>query len=114
MYPPAHTTEKVRYSDFPPVELSVEQIESTIQDYVRTATWAMECGFDGVEIHAGNGYLPEQFLASNVNRRTDHYGGSPEKRCNFVLQLMSEVSQAIGEENLAIRLTPPPGFAPHA
>jgi len=106
MYPPPHATEMVRYSDFPPSEMTVEQIKSTIQDYVRTATWAMECGYDGVEVHGGNGYLPEQFLASNVNKRTDHYGGSPEKRCNFVLELMRQLAEAIGEDNLAIRLSP--------
>ena len=106
MYPPPHTTEMIRYSDFPPSEMTVEKIKSTIQDYVRTATWAMECGYDGVEIHGGNGYLPEQFLASNVNKRTDHYGGSPEKRCNFVLELMNQLSEAIGQDKLAIRLTP--------
>jgi 2,4-dienoyl-CoA reductase-like NADH-dependent reductase (Old Yellow Enzyme family) len=96
----------VRYVDNPPIELTVEHIKKTIQDYVRTAKWAMECGFDGVEVHGGNGYLPEQFLASNVNKRTDAYGGSPEKRCTFTLELMEELSKAIGEENLAIRLSP--------
>ena len=106
LYPPPHTTELVRYSDFPPTEMSIEHIKSTIRDYVRTATWAMECGYDGVEVHGGNGYLPEQFLASNVNKRTDHYGGSPDRRCSFILELMSELSKAIGDDNLAIRLTP--------
>ncbi len=105
-YPPPHTATQVRYRDFPPTELSVSQIRETIQDYVRTAQWAMECGFDGVELHAGNGYLPEQFLASNVNKRSDRYGGSPEKRCTFVLELMAALAQAVGEENLAIRLSP--------
>jgi 2,4-dienoyl-CoA reductase-like NADH-dependent reductase (Old Yellow Enzyme family) len=105
-YPPPHTTKQVRYVDNPPIELTVEHIKKTIQDYVRTAKWAIECGFDGVEVHGGNGYLPEQFLASNVNKRTDAYGGSPEKRCTFTLELMEELSKAIGEENLAIRLSP--------
>jgi 2,4-dienoyl-CoA reductase-like NADH-dependent reductase (Old Yellow Enzyme family) len=107
MFPPPHTSEQVRYSDFPPEEMSVSHIKKTIQDFVRTAKWAVEeCGFDGVEVHGGNGYLIEQFLASNVNKRTDAYGGSYEKRCTFALELMDELSMAIGEENLAIRLTP--------
>jgi 2,4-dienoyl-CoA reductase-like NADH-dependent reductase (Old Yellow Enzyme family) len=105
-YPPPHTEKQVRYREYPPVALSVDHIKRTIQDFVRTAQWAMECGFDGVELHAGNGYLPEQFLASNVNKRTDSYGGSPEKRCTFVLELMEELGKAIGDENLAIRLSP--------
>jgi 2,4-dienoyl-CoA reductase-like NADH-dependent reductase (Old Yellow Enzyme family) len=105
-YPPPHTSKQVRYVDNPPIALTVEHIKRTIQDYVRTAKWAVECGFDGVEVHGGNGYLPEQFLASNVNKRTDAYGGSPAKRCTFTLELMDELSKAIGEENLAIRLSP--------
>ncbi|KAJ4292367.1 hypothetical protein N0V90_009028 [Kalmusia sp. IMI 367209] len=106
-YPAPHTTKHIRFRDFPPTELSVDHIKRTIEDYVRTAKWAVEdCGFDGVEVHGANGYLPEQFLASNVNKRTDAYGGSPEKRCEFVVELMRELGKAIGDENLAIRLSP--------
>ncbi|PTD09462.1 12-oxophytodienoate reductase 2 [Fusarium culmorum] len=90
----------------PPVEMTVEKIKSTIGDYVNAAKNAIEAGFDGVEVHGGNGYLPEQFLSSNINKRTDHYGGSEEKRCNFVLELMNELAKAVGQDNLAIRLTP--------
>lgn len=55
----------------------------------------------------GNGYLPEQFLSSNINKRTDDYGGTPEKRCRFVFELMAALAEAVGgDENLAIRLTP--------
>jgi 2,4-dienoyl-CoA reductase-like NADH-dependent reductase (Old Yellow Enzyme family) len=86
--------------------MSVAHIKQTIQDYCKAAKTAMEIGFDGVEIHGGNGYLPEQFLSSNVNKRTDDYGGSPEKRCQFVFELMAEVAKTIGEQNLAIRLSP--------
>jgi len=59
-----------------------------------------------MEIHGGNGYLPEQFLSSNINKRTDTYGGTPEKRCKFVLELMYALKDAIGENRLAIRLSP--------
>jgi 2,4-dienoyl-CoA reductase-like NADH-dependent reductase (Old Yellow Enzyme family) len=51
-------------------------------------------------------YLPEQFLSSNVNIRTDAYGGSPKKRCEFTLELMDALAEAVGEENTALRLTP--------
>ena len=101
-----HTEKQVRYHEHLPVALSVARIKSTIQDFVRTANWAMECGFDGVELHAGNRYLPEQFLASNVNKRTDSYGSSHEKRYTFVLERLEELSRAIGDENFAIRLSP--------
>jgi 2,4-dienoyl-CoA reductase-like NADH-dependent reductase (Old Yellow Enzyme family) len=89
------------------MELSHEGIKKQIADYVAAAKAAVEeCGFDGVEIHGGNGYLPEQFLSSNINKRNDEYGGSPEKRCRFVLELMDALAGAIGEDRLAIRLTP--------
>jgi 2,4-dienoyl-CoA reductase-like NADH-dependent reductase (Old Yellow Enzyme family) len=86
--------------------MTVEHIQKTIADYCAAAKTAMDIGFDGVEIHAGNGYLPEQFLSSNINKREDSYGGTPEKRCHFIFELMSAVAQTIGEENLSIRLSP--------
>ncbi|KAA8652849.1 hypothetical protein EYZ11_003325 [Aspergillus tanneri] len=105
-HPPVGSTVPVRYADHPPIELSVEHLKRTIRDYCQAAETAMRIGFDGVELHAGNGYLPEQFLSSNVNRRTDEYGGSPEKRCRFVLELMDALAQSVGQENLSIRLSP--------
>ncbi|KAF2706223.1 FMN-linked oxidoreductase [Pleomassaria siparia CBS 279.74] len=103
--PPGHS-ELVKYGDYPPIELSKDHIERTIADYCKAALMAIEAGFDGIEVHGGNGYLPEQFLSSNINQRTDEYGGSPPKRCRFVIELMESLSQAIGGENCAIRLSP--------
>ncbi|KAF4120599.1 NADH:flavin oxidoreductase / NADH oxidase family [Geosmithia morbida] len=105
-YPPPHTATPVRLADYPPIELSVEHIKRTIGDYRAAAKAAIEAGFDGVELHGGNGYLPEQFLSSNSNRRTDQYGGSPEKRCTFPLELMEALAQEVGQDRLAIRLSP--------
>ncbi|RMJ23114.1 12-oxophytodienoate reductase [Aspergillus sp. HF37] len=105
-HPPVGSTKPVPYADYPPIELSVPHIKQTIQDFCSAAATAMKIGFDGVEVHGGNGYLPEQFLSSNVNKRSDDYGGSPEKRCRFVLELMDELAKTIGEENLSIRLSP--------
>jgi 2,4-dienoyl-CoA reductase-like NADH-dependent reductase (Old Yellow Enzyme family) len=106
-YPPPGSSTQVKYADYPPTELSHEGIKGQIADYVRAAKLAVEeCGFDGVELHGGNGYLPEQFLSSNINTRTDEYGGSPEKRCRFVLEVMEALKEAVGEDRLAIRLTP--------
>ena len=103
-YPPPFTSSQVRYADFPPTKLSLDGIKKQISDYVNSAKLAIEqCGFDGVEVHDGNGYLPEQFLSSNINKRTDAYGGSPEKCCKFVLELMEALAEAIGEDKLAIR-----------
>jgi 2,4-dienoyl-CoA reductase-like NADH-dependent reductase (Old Yellow Enzyme family) len=106
-YPPPSSSTPVKYRDFPPTELSVEGIKRQIADYVTAAKAAIqECGFDGVEVHGGNGYLPEQFLSSNINKRTDAYGGTPEKRCTFVIELMEGLKRAIGEDKLALRLSP--------
>ncbi|KAK8213766.1 hypothetical protein IWZ01DRAFT_215574 [Phyllosticta capitalensis] len=105
-YPPPGSDKQVKFVDHPPIELTVEHIKKTIADFVQAAKNAIEAGFDGVEVHGANGYLVEEFLLSNVNKRTDEYGGTPEKRCKFVLELMDELSKAIGQENLAIRLSP--------
>ncbi|RMJ09891.1 hypothetical protein CDV36_010492 [Fusarium kuroshium] len=105
-YPAPHSTTPVKLSDHPPIELTVDHIKKTIDDYRKAAKTAMDIGFDGVELHAGNGYLPEQFLSTNINKRTDEYGGTAEKRCKFPLELMEELAKTVGQENLAIRLTP--------
>ncbi|KAJ5567322.1 hypothetical protein N7535_006628, partial [Penicillium sp. DV-2018c] len=105
-HPPVGSTKPVPYVNHPPIELTVEHIKRTIDDYCKAAKTAMEIGFDGVEVHGGNGYLPEQFLSSNINKRQDAYGGTPEKRCQFVFELMNQLAQTIGQENLAIRLSP--------
>ncbi|KAI1090609.1 FMN-linked oxidoreductase [Rostrohypoxylon terebratum] len=105
-YPPPHSTQQVKLVDYPPIEMTIPKIKSTIQDYCNAARLALQAGFDGVEVHGANGYLPEQFLSSNINRRTDEYGGTPEKRCKFVLELMDELAKVVGQENLSIRLSP--------
>jgi 2,4-dienoyl-CoA reductase-like NADH-dependent reductase (Old Yellow Enzyme family) len=94
------------YKDFPPEALSEDGIKRTISDHVAAAKMAIRAGFDGVELHGGNGYLLEQFLSSNVNKRMDKYGGSSEKRCAFVLELLEEVGKVIGLENVSLRLSP--------
>lgn len=106
VYPPPHSATQVKMAEHPPIELTQEHIARTIDDYCESARMAMEIGFDGVELHGGNGYLPEQFLSSNANKRTDAYGGTPEKRCKFVIDLMERLANVVGEANLAIRLTP--------
>ena len=104
--PPSYTG-SMKYADTPPLALAVDGIERTIADIVHCAKLAVEsAGFDGIEIHGANGYLVEQFLNDNINQRTDDYGGSPEKRCRFGLDLMEALAQAIGGENVAIRLSP--------
>lgn len=89
-----------------PKELSPEEIETTKGEYVRAARNAVEAGFDGIELHGANGYLLEQFLSPHSNRRTDQYGGSIENRARFILEVAREISDVIGKERTAIRLSP--------
>jgi len=89
-----------------PKALTPEEIEQIIQDYKQAASNAMEAGFDGVELHAAFGYLPNQFLADSSNHRTDQYGGSIENRNRFVLEVMQQLVDAAGADKVAIRISP--------
>jgi N-ethylmaleimide reductase len=89
-----------------PKEMTLDEIKSTIQDYIQAAKNAMEAGFDGVEIHGANGYLVDQFLCDGSNHRTDEYGGSLENRQRFALEIINGIGEAIGFNKTAIRLTP--------
>ena len=89
-----------------PIEMTEAHIAEAKREFVQAAKNAMYAGFDGVELHGANGYLLEQFLSSNVNQRTDNYGGSIENRARFVLEVVKEISEAIGREKTAIRLSP--------
>ncbi|GAB3168374.1 alkene reductase [Telluribacter humicola] len=89
-----------------PVALTTDGIASVIDGYVRSAQNAMEAGFDGVELHGANGYLPEQFLNPNVNNRTDAYGGSIENRSRLTLEIAKRVADAIGPGKVGVRISP--------
>lgn len=89
-----------------PRALTLEEVDQIIQDYKQAAINAIEAGFDGVELHAAFGYLPNQFLAESANQRTDQYGGSNENRNRFVLEILQEMVAAIGPNKVAIRLSP--------
>lgn len=89
-----------------PREMTAADVEKTLEEYVKAAENAVEAGFDGVEIHAANGYLPSQFLNPHSNKRTDAYGGSIAGRSRFVLELGKAISEAIGNERTGIRLSP--------
>lgn len=89
-----------------PTALTVEEIQQVIADYKQAAINAIAAGFDGVELHAAFGYLPNQFLADSSNKRTDEYGGSIENRNRFVLEVMQEMVNAIGADKVGIKLSP--------
>lgn len=89
-----------------PRALSTQEIKGIVEDYRQAAVNAIEAGFDGVEVHAGNGYLIDQFLRSTSNKRTDQYGGGLENRIRFALEIIKAISDEIGAERTAIRLAP--------
>jgi N-ethylmaleimide reductase len=89
-----------------PRAIETQAIPELINSYVQAANNALEAGFDGVEIHAANGYLLEQFLQSRSNQRTDAYGGSIENRCRLVIEIAQRVVDAIGKGRTGIRLSP--------
>ncbi len=93
----AHTTPRV---------MALTDIAATIQEYAQAAKLAMEAGFDGVELHAANGYLIEQFLNGNINKRTDEYGGGADGRNRFALEVARATVAAIGADKVGMRLSP--------
>lgn len=89
-----------------PRALTGADIEVAIGEFANAARLAIAAGFDGIELHAANGYLLEQFLNANVNRRTDGYGATPEGRNRFVLEVVRATVKEIGAERVGIRLSP--------
>ncbi len=89
-----------------PAAMSEADIKAAIAEFVVGAKNAIAAGFDGVELHAANGYLLEQFIRPTSNRRSDNYGGAIENRARFVLEVADAVIAAIGKEKTGIRLSP--------
>nr|POF07942.1 12-oxophytodienoate reductase 2 [Quercus suber] len=90
----------------PPRRLRIEEIPQIVNDFRLAARYAIEAGFDGVEIHGAHGYLIAQFMKDQVNDRTDQYGGSLENRCRFALEIVEAVSNEIGADRVGIKLSP--------
>ncbi|WP_294137087.1 alkene reductase [Sphingobium sp.] len=86
--------------------LATEEIPGLIDTYVTAAHNAIRAGFDGVQIHAANGYLIDQFLRDNANFRTDQYGGSIENRVRLLAEVTQAVADAIGADKVSVRLSP--------
>lgn len=89
-----------------PRALALDELPGIVADYRSAARAAMEAGFDGVEIHAANGYLLDQFLKTGANERTDAYGGSIENRSRLLLEVVAAVCDEIGADRTGIRLSP--------
>jgi NADPH2 dehydrogenase len=90
-----------------PRALTIEEIKDYVNLYATAAENAVrKAGFDGVEIHAASGFLPDQFLQTTSNQRTDEYGGSVENRLRFVLEVVDAVVKAVGANRVGIRISP--------
>ncbi len=89
-----------------PRALDAEELPRIVQDYRHAARNAIAAGFDGVEIHAANGYLIDQFLKTGANQRTDDYGGSIKNRARLLLEVTRAIVDEIGGGRTGIRLSP--------
>jgi N-ethylmaleimide reductase len=89
-----------------PRAIEPSEIPGLVGEYRRAAQRAKEAGFDGVEVHGANGYLIDQFLQDNSNRRTDAYGGSVENRARFLLEVVEAVKSVWGSDRVGVRIGP--------
>ncbi|MCF8185189.1 MAG: alkene reductase [Sulfuritalea sp.] len=89
-----------------PRALALSELPSIVADYVHATKCALAAGFDGVEIHAANGYLLDQFLRDGTNKREDEYGGSIENRSRLLLEVTKAVVEVAGSDKVGIRISP--------
>ena len=93
-----------------PRALAADEIPGVIEQYGHASRIAKEAGFDGVQVHGANGYLPDQFLSSVLNTRTDAWGGSVVKRARFVVEATRACIRVWGADRVGVRLSPMGGF----
>ncbi|CCH40622.1 NADPH dehydrogenase 3 [Wickerhamomyces ciferrii] len=98
--------EKAKELNTPLTEYTTEEVEEEVKNFVQGGINSIKAGADGVQIHAANGYLLNEFLDHLTNKRTDKYGGSLENRSRFVLEIVDGLSEAIGAEKISVRLSP--------
>ena len=89
-----------------PQALTIEGIEQIIEDYKQAARRAMQAGFDGIEVHAANGYLIDQFLQSKTNERNDEYGGSIQNRYRFLDEILKAILTEVPSHQVGVRISP--------
>ncbi len=93
-----------------PRALEPDEILDIVAQYAAAARNALQAGFDGVEVHAANGYLIDQFLRDGSNQRTDNYGGSLENRSRLLREVLQAVCEVIGSERVGVRISPENSF----
>ena len=89
-----------------PRALETEEIPEIVEAFRKGAENAKKAGFDGVEVHGANGYLPDQFLQDGTNQRTDRYGGSLENRARFMLEIVDAVTTVWDADRVGLHLAP--------
>ncbi|WP_243048142.1 alkene reductase [Dyella sp. RRB7] len=93
-----------------PRALTTDEVSDVVNEYRLATHNALKAGFDGVELHAASGYLPEQFLSSSTNQRTDRYGGSRANRARFILDVLEAMTAEAGSDRVGIKIAPEMGF----
>lgn len=96
----------VKIAPTPSRAMTKDDIKQTVDDFAKAAENARKAGFDGVEIHAANGYLPNQFLCDRLNTREDEYGGSVENRARFITEVFDAITQYLPSSQVGIRFSP--------
>ncbi|MGU3409615.1 alkene reductase [Microbacterium sp. M1A1_1b] len=98
-------------ADMPvPHQLTTDEVAQAVQGFAQAARNAIAAGLDGVEVHGANGYLVHEFMSPVSNTRTDQYGGSPENRARFAIEVTTAVAEAVGADRTGIRLSPEHGI----
>lgn len=93
-----------------PRALETREVQEVVEEFAAAGERADRAGFDGVELHSANGYLVDQFLRDGTNRRTDRYGGSPENRARFLLEVVEALVDVVGAPRVGVRLSPLSSF----
>jgi N-ethylmaleimide reductase len=96
----------VRIAATPSREMSLREIHETIEEYRVAARNATDAGFDGVEVHAANGYLPHQFFSPTINTRTDEYGGSTDNRTRILHDVLEAIGTVLPMNKVGVRISP--------
>ncbi|MEJ8284034.1 N-ethylmaleimide reductase [Curtobacterium sp. PvP017] len=108
---PGQTHTATGKADMPvPHELTTAEVQDAVQGFAQAARNAIAAGLDGVEVHGANGYLVHEFMSPVSNTRTDQYGGSPENRARFAIEVTTAVAEAVGADRTGIRLSPEHGI----
>ncbi|HUQ75907.1 MAG TPA: alkene reductase [Burkholderiales bacterium] len=90
----------------PSREMTLDEIRATVKAFGAAARACRQVGFDAIELHGANGYLPHQFLSPFLNRRTDDYGGTPEKRARFAIEVVEAMMEHYPPERVGMRISP--------